>query len=136
MVGVPLLLPTALPSGCAERERFGVGAPINVAYFTYTCVTISEQAVVRNGVAHREQLYVGAGAIQEVSVDGWPAYFVRGAWGVDAQGQQVWQGGAGLQLVLERDGLLIRLSPGDASGRPEEGLLRIARSLQAGELAR
>jgi len=129
VVGTPVLAPTALPAGCGERERFTVPAPASVAYLTYTCVVISQQAVVRGGVAHAEQPRVGAGALQEATVAGEPAYFMRGAWVVDAQGQQVWQEGFGLMLTLERDGLIIRLRAGNLGAQPEVTLVRIAESL-------
>lgn len=130
-VGVSLLAPTALPAGCAEQERFGVAAPVNVAYLTYSCVVISQQAVVRGGAAREEQPLVGAGSIQEMTVGEYPAYVVRGGWVVDAGGAQVWQDGLGLTLVLERDGLLVRLRAGGTSDPGLEGLVRIAQSLQA-----
>lgn len=150
-VGLPLLVPTYLPAGCTERERFGDAAPFNVAYLTYSCVSISQQAIVRGGVERSEQPRVGAGSTQEVLVGGQPAIYIKGLWvhsyfltpgnygraptptggrGQGNGGDLVWQEDAGQQLILERDGLIIRLLAPGVSVLPKEELIRIAESLQ------
>lgn len=157
-VGGTLLVPTYLPPGCAVRERFGIPAPVNAAYLTYSCVDISQQAVVRGGAARDEHPAVGAGAVQEVTVGGRPALYIRGSWvNADAltpqavaspppnvlknpkQGELVWREDFGETLVLERDGLIIRLQGGTAGLLPgstipgragKDELIRIAESLQ------
>jgi hypothetical protein len=128
--GLPLLLPTYLPSGCAERERFGLPTPVNAAYLTYSCLTLSQQAIVRQGTEHREEPAIGAGAAEAITIGGQPAIYIRGAWMVDSRGQRVWQEHLGHELVFERDGLIVRLRAGDATAVPLAELIRVAESLQ------
>lgn len=128
--GLPLLLPTYLPSGCAERERFALPTPVNVAYLTYSCLTLSQQAIVRQGTEHREEPAIGAGTAEAITISGQPAIYIRGAWMVDSKGQRVWQQNLGHELVFERDGLIVRLRAGDVTTVPLEELIRVAESLQ------
>lgn len=128
--GLPLLLPTYLPPGCAERERFALPTPVNAAYLTYSCLTLSQQAIVRQGTERREEPAIGAGAAEAITIGGQPAIHIRGAWMVDSRGQRVWQEGLGHELVFERDGLIVRLRAGDAKTVPLEELIRVAESLQ------
>lgn len=131
-VGFTPLLPGYLPVGCEEGERFGV-ADLAVAYLIHACVAIVEQSADRV-----QRPAVGAGSSEPVTVGGWPAIYIRGGWvaagqgtpEASAAGELVWREDAGQTLILERDGLIIRLQvPGEVA-LPREELIRIADSLR------
>ena len=131
-----LLVPGYLPPGCARQGRAGYD-DLQVTVLAYSCVIILEQT------ARQEHPAVGVGSTEQVRVGGLPAIYTHGAWQrgptrgriggtPEAVGddQVWWNADLGQELVLERDGLIIRLQAGGVDIMPKDELIRIAASLQ------
>lgn len=130
------LVPTYLPPGCTRQGRSGYG-DLGVTVLAYSCVIILEQS------ARQEHPAVGTGSTEQVSVGDLPAIYTHGAWQrgptrgriggtPEAVGddQVWWNEDLGQELVLERDGLIIRLQAGGVDIMPKDELIRIAAALQ------
>ncbi len=126
-VGFAPLVPTYLPADarCGVPDGFA-WRDIRVASLNYNCVRLHQQAPRGNSP---ERPYVGVGATEEVTVGDQPAIYIHGAW-VEEQGQRVWKEGFAQELIIERDGLIIRLLAGNTAVMPKDELIRVAASLR------
>src|SRR5581483_11782208 len=122
-VGFSLIVPSYLPSGCTMQERF-YGNYERVAHLNYSCVGIEERkgdSVLRP--------YVGEGPIQTLTIKGQDALYFGGAWvKVTGAEEPTWMPGVAHELVLESNGLVIRLTASSVQLTKEE-LIKIAESM-------
>ncbi|MDQ4075147.1 MAG: DUF4367 domain-containing protein [Chloroflexota bacterium] len=117
-----LIEPTYLPPDCVLNERFFASRP-RVVYLNYSCVSIAEQ---KTQVTHRPR--VGEDSVQEITVNGKPAVYINGIWVVmPGSEERIWKEGVVKELILEQDGLLIRMQSDKLS---KEELIKIAESLE------
>jgi hypothetical protein len=122
LTGFSIIAPTYVPRGCVLTERFFVSGP-HVVYLNYSCVSIALQQ------AHpMHQPHVGENSVQEVIVNGKPALYINGIWVImPGSEERIWREGVVKELVLEHNGLLIRLQTDQLS---KEELVKIAESLE------
>jgi hypothetical protein len=141
-VGFAVLVPAYLPDACPLLQYASV-PEAGAAYLSYSCVDILEQRPLADWRNNPLRQPVGPNAVQALSFDGRPAYYIEGAWQF-APPQQgttvppVWSPTGARRLVLERGSLLLDIAAIPESitnGVPvglisREELIAIAQSLK------
>jgi len=140
-VGFPLLVPTYVPEGCPIWRYAYV--KLSAAFLTYTCVDILEQKAVTDWRNNPLRQPVGPDAVQNMTIDGQPAYYIEGTWQFTTTRSgtptpPVWVPSGARRLVFERGDVLVDLAAMPSSlqnGIPsglisKEELMQIAESMR------
>lgn len=137
-VGFTLAVPRYLPVGC-PLWQYAYAKP-SAAFLTYTCVDILEQTAVADWRTNPLRQPVGPHAVQNVSLNGQPAYYIEGTWQFQTTRSgtatpPVWVPSGARRLVFERGDVLVDLAamPSSMPNGVASGLISKAELIQIAE---
>lgn len=119
--GFALQIPATLPPGCSWQDGRYLAQSQHVS-LEYSCVSIAQASADTV-----QRPYVGEESAQEVLVNGVPAVYIDGVWR-EVGDERIWWEHGPKQLILEQDGLVVRLT-GTSKSITREDLVAIAESL-------
>ena len=136
-VAWPILQPTDLPPGyrlvaveADEIHTFAAGATIILHYQQADGGAASELGITELQAAAEVSEPVAPGAAREVPMgEGGTGLFIDGKW-VDEGGQQVWQRGTLVRLIVERGDIVVQLQADPQGGWDADLLTRAGASLR------
>ena len=138
-LGFSIRAPKYLPNDC-PLWRYAYISQSSAAFLSYTCVDILEQKAVADWRNNPLRQPVGPNAVQTLSIDGQPAYYIEGTWQFGATGNgtltpPVWVPSGARRLVLERADVVIDLAaiPESLSNGIASGLISKAELIQIAE---
>jgi anti-sigma factor RsiW len=137
LVPWPILQPSDLPAGYGlvaveadEVHAFAAGPTIILHYQQSDGGADTELGVIELRAASEVSEPVAAGAARQVPVgDAGSGLFIDGKW-VEQAGQQMWERGTLVRLIVERGDVVVQLQADPRAGWDADGLARAAASVR------